>query len=106
MEKFEHHNQANLDDRCWRLIKTLGFAGYGLYWGLVETLLQSNERSFSTDSIPSLASRLHVHSKTLRRLIFDFDLFEIGDKGATFTSKAGKLYRIIENESKEGARNK
>lgn len=101
--EFQHHNQAVLDDRCWRLIRTLGFAGYGLYWGLVETLLQTNERSFPLDSIPRLASKLHVHSKTLRKLIVDFDLFEINAEEATFRSIPGKLYQ--ETSDMEGAQN-
>lgn len=101
MKTFEHHNQANLDDRCWKLIRSLGFAGYGLYWGLVETLLQSNEQSFSLDSIPSLASRLHVHTKTLRKLITDFDLFDVSADDATFKSNAGKLYRLEEGAQEQ-----
>lgn len=101
--EFQHHCRATLDERCWRLISKLGFAGYGLYWGLVETLLQSNARVFPLDSIPSLASRLHVHSKTLRRLIFDYDLFEINEADATFCSKPNRIYRV--ETAEEGANN-
>ena len=94
MNNFEHSCYAILDARCRRLVNTLGYVGYGLYWGLIETLLQSDERSFPLDRLPQLASRLHVHTKTLRRVVTEFDLFDVGD--AAFQSKPDGLYLLEE----------
>ena len=92
--KLKHSSKAQYDERCLRLIQTLGYAGYGLYWGLIETLYQTEERSISLDSIPQVASRLRARSKTILKLLNDFDLFRLSEDGKTFVPKSQGLYYI------------
>ena len=84
--KFKHNRDALFDERCLRLLGSLGYAGYGLYWALIETLLQIPEREAPISAIPQFARRFRVRSKTLSRVVNDFDLFEISEDGSTFRS--------------------
>lgn len=93
--KFGHSVDALLDDRCMCLVHDLGYAGYGLYWGLIEILLQQDSHSLPIDSLQSLASRFHVRTKTLDKLVRNYGLFEIFDDGASFRSLPETLHTEV-----------
>lgn len=92
---FGHSCDALFDTRCLRLVHELGYSGYGLYWGLVETLLQQDSRTLPFDSLRSLASRLHVRTKTLDKLIRNYGLFEICNDGQSFRSFPEQLHSEV-----------
>lgn len=92
---FGHSCEALFDKRCLRLVHDLGYGGYGLYWGLVETLLQQDSRTLPIDSLASLAARLHVRTKTLDKLIRNYGLFEICNDGKSFRSFPEQLHTEV-----------
>lgn len=92
--KFNHYCKANKDSRCINLIGDLGYRGYGLYWGLVEKLLNTADYSLPTSSIPELASCFGVKQKTLYRLIYDYDLFELFDNQTRFRSTPRGIHQF------------
>ena len=94
----KHNCQALLDERCSRLLQALGYHGYGLYWGLVETALQMNDGVLYVDSIPRLAKQFHVQKKTVAKILNDFDLFELSEDGTFFRSTPNAIYAVSENE--------
>lgn len=96
--KFKHSCEAAADSRCARLVSDLGYAGYGIYWGLIEILLQSGEQTIPVSSIPQIAKRFHVQKRTLTRVIKDFDLFEPTDDGCSYRSNPKNIYLASESE--------
>ena len=93
--KFGHSIDALFDMRCLNLVHDLGYAGYGLYWGLVETLLQQDSRSLPIASLRTLASRFRVRTKTLDKLIRNYGLFEICNDGKSFRSFPEQLHTEV-----------
>lgn len=93
--QFGHSCDALLDSRCMRLVHELGYAGYGLYWGLVETLLKQDNQTLPLASLGNLATRMRVRAKTLNRLVRNYDLFEICNDGKSFRSLPDKLHTEV-----------
>lgn len=92
--KFKHSGKANKDARIMKLIYILGYDGYGLYWALIELLMASPSYTLRIADIPKIATSLHVRAKTIKRIIFDFDLFETLENGNEFRSIAKGLHTL------------
>jgi CRISPR/Cas system-associated protein endoribonuclease Cas2 len=74
---FSHDYNARSDSKIKKLIVKHGFAGYGLYWSIVEDLYQ-NANALQTD-YDCIAFDLHTDSKVIKSIVEDFGLFEIKD---------------------------
>ena len=74
---FSHDYNARSDGKIKKLIVKHGFAGYGLYWAIVEDLYQ-NANALQTD-YDCIAYDMRTDAKTVKSIIEDFELFEIQD---------------------------
>ncbi|NIM21879.1 MAG: DUF4373 domain-containing protein [Candidatus Latescibacteria bacterium] len=66
---FLHDANARYDDRILVLRKRHGWAGYGLFWAIVETLRDSTDLRFPLDRIPALAFSLQCDEAELQALV-------------------------------------
>ena len=89
---FSHDVSAQRDDKCVKLLQTLGWKGYGIFWGIIERLHE--QESCSLEYNPKgLAWSLHVEEKFLVRVLTEFDLFVFSEDGTTFWSESAKKRR-------------
>ena len=77
---FNHDSSARNDIRVIKLRAKLGYAGYGVFWALLE-LLFTEENKLCIDDYDTLAFGLQCDPKILKKVIEDFDLFVIDDRG-------------------------
>jgi len=83
-EYFSHDYDTREDEKIIDMMADMGWAGYGLYWGIVE-LLYINEGKMRTN-YPQIAFKLNSHPEHVQHLIENFGLFQI--KKGFFTSKS------------------
>lgn len=81
---FPHDYNAHQDPKCSALIKDFGFAGYGLYWVMVELLHEQGGKIKKFPKlIDGLAHQLRVEKeymvKLLEALLQDYNLFQQDD---------------------------
>lgn len=91
---FSHDVGAQFDDKCIKLIRELGYEGYGLFWALVERMVVT-ENCELPFSISELAWSLHADETILRRVICKFGLFTFSDDKTTFWSDAARK-RVVQ----------
>lgn len=89
---FSHDVNAQRDDKCVRLLQTLGWKGYGVYWALVERLHEQKECVLEYNP-KGLAWSLHISEKYLIRVATEFGLFEFSEDGSLFWSNSAKRRR-------------
>ncbi len=85
-EYFSHDYDAREDEKIIGLMAETGWAGYGLYWGLVE-LLYKNDGKMRLQ-YDRIAFALNSHPETIKQLIKNFNLFQV--RNDFFTSKSVK----------------
>lgn len=61
------------------MIQEEGMKGYGIYWTVLEFLRLQNEYKASLKVIPILAQKARVTTATLKRIIYDYALFEVNE---------------------------
>lgn len=95
---FSHDYNAQNDEKILKLMSSLGWEGYGLYWGIVEKLYEAD--GYLKNDYNILAFGMRTHSDTIKSVIEDFDLFVIKDN--KFYSKAvlDRLDKITEKSKK------
>ena len=74
---FTHDYNSRSDEKIVRLRRALGWAGYGVYWAIVEKLHESGA-SLACD-YGTTAYELMVDEETVKRVIEDFGLFYVKD---------------------------
>lgn len=84
---FSHDVNAQHDDKCVALLTTLGWKGYGVYWGIVERM-HEREGCRLAYNTKALAWSLHVTEKFLIRVITEFNLFAFSEDGTEFWSES------------------
>lgn len=89
---FSHDVNAQRDDKCVRLLQTLGWKGYGVYWALIERLHEQKDCVLEYNP-KGLAWSLHLPEKYLIRVITEFGLFTIAEDGQTFWSNSARRRR-------------
>lgn len=82
---FSHDSNARNDEKIVRLRMHHGAEGYGIYFMLVELVMESTDYQLSTD-YATLAFQLHVDKERLRSIVEDFNLFQFSEDGTTFFS--------------------
>lgn len=86
---FSHDVNAQNDDKCIRLIRELGWEGYGVFWGLIERMSGCEECQLVYN--PSdLAWSMHVDEELLVRVITEFGFFVFSEDGAKFWSESAR----------------
>ena len=74
---FSHDANAMSDPKCMLLIEELGMEGYGMFWGLVETLRQQPEYKLPLILLPAIASRFKVSESKIKTVVSAYGLFMI-----------------------------
>ena len=96
---FNHDSSARLDIRIIKLRSTLGYAGYGLFWAVLE-LLFTEENKICTSQYDILAYGLQCDTAMLKQVIEDFDLFVIED-GCFYSRRLNNHIEEINLKSKK-----
>lgn len=83
-EYFSHDYGARDDETISRLIYSHGWAGYGLYWALIEMLYQND--GYILSEYERIAYELRTEAGMLESVVCDFGLFKFKQK--TFFSES------------------
>ncbi len=82
---FQHMFNAMQDDKIENLLCGEGMEGYGIFWGLLELLGQSEDYRKKTN-YKSLAWKLHTTEEKIKRVVENYGLFVV--EGEEFFSNA------------------
>ena len=74
-----HDANAGSNLKLMIMIQEEGMKGYGIYWTVLEFLRLQNEYKASLKVIPILAQKARVTTATLKRIIYDYALFEVNE---------------------------
>ena len=77
---FSHDATAQDDEKIMNLMADHGWAGYGIFWGLIEKLRSASDYRFKIKSIKGVAAKMGIEYDVLYSIIFDFELFEANDE--------------------------
>ena len=83
-----HDANAGSNLKLMIMIQEEGMKGYGIYWTVLEFLRLQNEYKASLKVIPILAQKARVTTATLKRIIYDYALFEVNE--TSFSSPRNK----------------
>jgi hypothetical protein len=97
---FSHDYSTREDEKIKNLIYTQGWTGYGIYWGLVESLYLNE--GYMQLHYERIAFDMRTEPKLIESIINDFGLFKI--KGDKFYSESILRRLNIRNEKSEKAR--
>lgn len=84
---FPHDNNARNDEKIIKLRMQLGAEGYGIYFMLLEKILESSDYSLVRD-YNQLAFDVRVTSDKIKSVIEDFGLFSFTDDGKRLQSES------------------
>ena len=93
-----HDANAGSNLKLMIMIQEEGMKGYGIYWTVLEFLRLQNEYKASLKVIPILAQKARVTTATLKRIIYDYALFEVNE--TSFSSPG--LSRRMEEAGRRG----
>lgn len=91
---FPHDYNARTDPKLQQIMMKHGLQGIGAYWCIVEMMYEQGGK-LPTNSIQAIAYNLHTTQDMIQSIIFDFDLFVVGEEH--FSSKAVQS-RIVKKE--------
>jgi hypothetical protein len=77
---FPHDCSTRHDEKILNLLHKKKALGYGVFWGLVESLYSSKEKKLPLAFIPALAHQLYCDASDIEEVIRCFELFEYDDK--------------------------
>lgn len=83
---FPHEYNAKDDPKCERLIFEMGMEGYGIFWSLLEVLRAQPDYTYPLENIPLVAYKYRTDSEKVRRVVFDFGLFNVVDDKIFFSN--------------------
>lgn len=86
---FSHDVDARCDVKCAKLISTLGYKGYGLFWAILELMNMQSDCKLPVD-FKLLGWELHAYPKFIERVVREFDLFVFSEDGAWFWSESAR----------------
>jgi hypothetical protein len=76
---FSHDSNAKDDPKILQLRMEMGWEGYGLFWAIIEMLRNESDFRMRTH-YKGIAFALQTHEDCIKRLINDFDLFQLDDQ--------------------------
>lgn len=105
---FSHDSNARNDEKIINLRMQHGAEGYGVYFMLIEMLLESTDYRLGVQ-YPALAFNLRVDREVVRSVVEDFGLFQLSEDSASFYSQSlnermKPLEQIREKRRKAGIR--
>lgn len=83
---FSHDYGARNDEKIMRLLAKEGLAGYGAYWAIVESLYEAD--GWLALDYDCLAFALRTDSEFIKRVLHDFNLFEVDSRIKKFHSNS------------------
>ena len=86
---FSHDYHARSDAKVTKLIKEMGYEGYGLFWGLVEMLYEAD--GFLEEDYDNIAYALRTDSERIAKLVKDYNLFSVASKKIHSNSVLARL---------------
>ncbi len=100
-EYFSHDYNARSDEKMIKLIMDEGYAGYGVYWALIEMIHEN--KGYIHNDYKRIAFALHTECERIKDVIELYDLFVIKDGKISNTRV---LYNLIKrSEKSEKAKN-
>jgi uncharacterized protein YdaU (DUF1376 family) len=100
---FNHDSNSRNDIRIIKLRSKLSYAGYGIFWAVLEMLF-TEENKLCIDDYDSLAFGLQCDAKVLKQVIEDFDLFVLED-GCFYSRRLNNHIEEINNKSTKAKEN-
>jgi hypothetical protein len=97
---FSHDFNARSDEKIVELLAKHGMEGYGVYWGIIESLY--NNTNVLQTKYDRIAYDLRTNPDIVKSIINDFGLFKI--KGGFFGSASIERRLNDRNEKSEKAR--
>ena len=94
---FNHDSNSRNDIRIIKLRSKLSYAGYGIFWAVLEMLF-TEENKLCIDDYDSLAFGLQCDPKVLKQVIEDFDLFVVED-GCFYSRRLNNHIEDINSKS-------
>jgi hypothetical protein len=76
---FSHDSNAKDDPKILQLRMEMGWEGYGLFWAIIEMLRNESDFRMRTH-YKGIAFALQTHEDCIKKLINEFDLFEIDEQ--------------------------
>lgn len=102
-EYFSHDTNARNDMKCAKLIKVLGYKGYGVFWAVIELMNEQSDCQLPTDFV-QLGWQLHINAKVLERVVREFGLFRFSEDGCFFWSTSARRRLAMRQEKKKRGR--
>ena len=100
---FNHDSNSRNDIRIIKLRSKLSYAGYGIFWAVLEMLF-TEENKLCIDDYDSLAFGLQCDPKVLKQVIEDFDLFVVED-GCFYSRRLNNHIEDINSKSSKAKEN-
>lgn len=97
---FPHEYTAKDDPKCERLIFKMGMEGYGIFWALLEVLRAQPDYTYPLENIPLVAYKYRTESEKVRRVVFDFGLFNVVDDKIFFSNGLIRRMQPMDEEHK------
>ena len=85
---FSHDSNARNDQRLMKVRMQYGMEGYGIYFGIIEILRETENYTLNLKDMPSVAFDLRIELSVLEEIISNYDLFKID--GDLFYSRSLK----------------
>jgi dGTP triphosphohydrolase len=76
---FSHDSNAKDDPKILQLRMEMGWEGYGLFWAIIEMLRNESDFRMRTH-YKGIAFALQTHEDCIKKLINEFDLFELDEQ--------------------------
>lgn len=76
---FSHDANAKDDPKILQLRMEMGWEGYGLFWAIIELLRNESDHRMRTH-YKGIAFALQTQEDSIKRLINDFDLFQVDEQ--------------------------
>jgi len=96
---FSHDSNSRRDPKLVKLLRVVGWNGYGLYWAIVEQLRESDQYRMETD-YESIAYDMQTQCKTIKNIVENFKLFKIKD-GWFWTESLLRRMKLKDEKSKK-----
>tara|TARA_Y100000310_G_scaffold133432_1_gene132444 strand:- start:164 stop:943 length:780 start_codon:yes stop_codon:yes gene_type:complete len=77
---FSHDCNAQHDPKIIKLIYRYGWAGYGIYWGIVEDLCKETPKHRLQKDYGCIAMAKRVNESLIKSIVEDFKLFKVDKK--------------------------
>lgn len=96
---FSHDSNARNDIKILNLRRVLGMEGYGIYFGIIETLREQKDFKLPLNSVNNLAFDFRTSEEKVKSVICGYDLFLIEDE-EFFSARLLRTMNVLESKRK------